>query len=158
MELLHTSSSDFLLTSSVVYLEPSQKNLQCFNIVVTGCFVLMIGDAVSFSNVKPICELNWNVYVGQPWHSGRTQDCRSTGQAINPAPGAWFILKFLSLVQVVSGPVQPYSAEFWPKTLFIHSLKPYVTFVFQVQHLCDGAFLSVSACIHVIKVRYCCSS
>ena len=33
-----------------------------------------------------------------------------------PAPGARFITKFISLAQVVRGPVQPYSAESWPKT------------------------------------------
>ena len=46
----------------------------------------------------------------------------STGRAINPAPGAWFITKFISLAQVVPGPVWPYSAESWPKTPFIYVL------------------------------------
>ena len=42
-------------------------------------------------------------------------DCRSTGQPINPAPGAWFILKFIPLAQVVPRQVHPYSPESWPK-------------------------------------------
>ena len=37
--------------------------------------------------------------------AGSTLDCRSTGQVINPAPGAWFIPKFISLNQVVPIPV-----------------------------------------------------
>ena len=31
-------------------------------------------------------------------HSGVGQDCGSTGQTIDPAPGAWFIPKFISFV------------------------------------------------------------
>ena len=30
---------------------------------------------------------------------GSTLDCRSSGPAINPAPGAWLISKFISLAQ-----------------------------------------------------------
>ena len=44
------------------------------------------------------------------------------GWAIDPAPGGWFLTNFISFVQVVPGPVQPYSAELWPKTPFM-SLK-----------------------------------
>ena len=32
-------------------------------------------------------------------------DCWSTSRAIDPAPGAWLITKFISLVQVIPGPV-----------------------------------------------------
>ena len=46
-------------------------------------------------------------------------DCRSTGQVIDPAPGAWFMPKFISLAQVIPGPVLLYSAESWPVTPFI---------------------------------------
>ena len=35
----------------------------------------------------------------------RALDCWSTGQVIDPAPGAWFITKFISFTQVVPGPV-----------------------------------------------------
>ena len=37
---------------------------------------------------------------GQLWHSGNTLDCSSTGQAIDPAAGAWLISKFISLAKV----------------------------------------------------------
>ena len=40
-----------------------------------------------------------------PWFSGSALDCWPTGRAIDPAPGAWFIPKFTSFAQVVSGPV-----------------------------------------------------
>ena len=40
---------------------------------------------------------------------------RPRGQKIDPAPGVWFITKFISFTQVVSGLVWPYSAESWPK-------------------------------------------
>ena len=46
-------------------------------------------------------------------------DCKSISRAINPAPGACFNPKFISLAQVLPGPVLPYSAEWWPKTPFI---------------------------------------
>ena len=48
--------------------------------------------------------------------SRATMDCRSIGQAINPASGAWFVPKFTSLAQIVPSPVYPYSAELWRKT------------------------------------------
>ena len=38
-------------------------------------------------------------------------DCWSTGRAIDPALGACFTLKFISLAQVVPGSVKPCSAE-----------------------------------------------
>ena len=43
-------------------------------------------------------------------------DCRSTGQAMYPAPGEWFIPKLISLSQVVPSLVLTCSAELWPKT------------------------------------------
>ena len=52
-------------------------------------------------------------------HNGSILNCRSKGQLTDPA---WFILKFISLAQVVPCPVQHYSAELWPKAPFIHSL------------------------------------
>ena len=42
---------------------------------------------------------------GHPWYRGSLLDCWSTGQAIYPAPKAWFMTKFISLAQVVPGPV-----------------------------------------------------
>ena len=39
-----------------------------------------------------------------PWYSGSALYCWPTGQAIDPEPGAWFIAKFISFAQVVSGP------------------------------------------------------
>ena len=50
-------------------------------------------------------------YVGNPWYSG---SCWSTGWVIDPAPGAWFKIKFISLAQNVPSPVQLYSTESWP--------------------------------------------
>ena len=44
-------------------------------------------------------------YREQSWHSGIMLDCRSTGEAIDPTPGAWFIPKFILLAQVIPGPV-----------------------------------------------------
>ena len=38
---------------------------------------------------------------GRPWYSDSALDYWSTGRAIDPAPGAWFITKFISLTQVV---------------------------------------------------------
>ena len=38
---------------------------------------------------------------GQPWHSSSTLDFRSTGWAIDSAPGAWFIPKFITSAQIV---------------------------------------------------------
>ena len=49
-----------------------------------------------------------------------TLDCWSRGREIGPAPGAWCITKFISLVQVVPGPVKPYCVESWPKKTIIH--------------------------------------
>ena len=42
----------------------------------------------------------WYVYVlkERPWSSGSVLGCWSTGRAIDPAPGAWFIAKFISQV------------------------------------------------------------
>ena len=51
-----------------------------------------------------------------PWYSDSALDYWPTGRAINPAPGAKFITKFISFAHVVPRPVQPYSAESWPKT------------------------------------------
>ena len=42
---------------------------------------------------------------GRGGYSGIVLAYWSTGQAINPAPGALFITKFISLAQVVPGPV-----------------------------------------------------
>ena len=53
---------------------------------------------------------------GNPQHSGSALDCRSTGQAIDPAPGAWVIPTFISVSQV---PLPSYSAEWWPNTPFL---------------------------------------
>ena len=50
---------------------------------------------------------------------GSELDYRSIGQASDPAPGAWFITKFILLAQVVPCPVYPYSVESWPKTPFV---------------------------------------
>ena len=36
-----------------------------------------------------------------------------------PAPGAWFITRFISFSQVVPSPVKPYSAVSWPQTPFV---------------------------------------
>ena len=41
---------------------------------------------------------------GYPWYSGSAMGCRSTGRVVNPAPGALFIIKFISLAQIVPGP------------------------------------------------------
>ena len=43
-------------------------------------------------------------------------DCGSSSEAINPAPGAWFIQKFISLAQVIPHSIQPHSSEPCPKT------------------------------------------
>ena len=48
---------------------------------------------------------------------GTVLDYWPTGQAIDPAPVAIFITKFISFAQVVPGPV--YSVESWPKTPII---------------------------------------
>ena len=48
-------------------------------------------------------------------------DCWSTGRGIDPTPWAYFIT-FLSLAKVVPGPLQPNSAESWPKTPIISLL------------------------------------
>ena len=47
------------------------------------------------------------IYIARrhPWYSCSTLDCWPTGRAIDPAPRARFITKFISLAQVVSGPV-----------------------------------------------------
>ena len=37
-------------------------------------------------------------------------DCRSTSPAIDHASGVWFILKFISLAQVIPGQIQPYNS------------------------------------------------
>ena len=42
---------------------------------------------------------------GSPKHSGSTLDCWSSGQVTDSAQGVWFRTKFISLVQVVPGPV-----------------------------------------------------
>ena len=39
---------------------------------------------------------------------------RSTGWAIKPAPGAWFIPQLISLAQFVAASVQPHNEESWP--------------------------------------------
>ena len=39
------------------------------------------------------------------WYSGSAMDFWATGQAIDPAPGACFIPKFISLAQIFPGPV-----------------------------------------------------
>ena len=39
----------------------------------------------------------------RPWYSGSALDFWSTGRAINPAPGALLITKYISLAQVVPG-------------------------------------------------------
>ena len=48
---------------------------------------------------------------GQSQHINSVLDCRSTCGGIDPAPGAGFIPIFISLAQVVSGQIQPHSAE-----------------------------------------------
>ena len=42
---------------------------------------------------------------GHPWYSGSALGCWSTGRAVDLAPVAWFIIQFISLAQVVPGPV-----------------------------------------------------
>ena len=57
-------------------------------------------------------------------HKDAIVDCRSTGQAIDPAAGVCFIHKqsSRSLAQVVTNPVQPYRAEILPISSSINSL------------------------------------
>ena len=38
-------------------------------------------------------------YLGHPWHSGSMLDCWSTGWAINPASGIWFITKCSEIIK-----------------------------------------------------------
>ena len=45
-------------------------------------------------------------------------DCRSTGQVISPAPGAYMIQT--KICRISPHCAQPYNAELWPKTLFIY--------------------------------------
>ena len=72
---------------------------------------------------------------GYPWYSGSARNCRSTGRASDPAPGVWVTTKFITLAQVVHGPVKPYSAEPWHKTPFISFLNS-VTFDYCTQRQC----------------------
>ena len=44
------------------------------------------------------------VWSRHPWYSDSVLDCWPTGRAVDPAPGAWFITKFISFTQVVAGP------------------------------------------------------
>ena len=43
-----------------------------------------------------------------------------TDRVMDPAPGAWFIPKFMPKPKVVFSPVQPHSAPLWPNKPFIH--------------------------------------
>ena len=67
--------------------------------------------------ITSICFIIVVSIFGHPWHRSSTLDCRSSGRAINPASGAWLIPKFISIAQVVYGPVLQYSAELWPRII-----------------------------------------
>ena len=47
-------------------------------------------------------------------------DCRSTGWAIDPASGAWFIPKFISLATVVPSPMYSYNKNSGRQHNFFH--------------------------------------
>ena len=70
---------------------------------VSWCMVILeIFTGKCYRLIPLYLECSW-----QPRHSasGSALDCRSTGWAINLAPGAWFIPIFISLAQII-----PYSA------------------------------------------------
>ena len=52
------------------------------------CPPLSLSLSLSLSPSLSICPV-----VIAPWFSGSTLDCRSTGQAIDPAPGVWLSTK-----------------------------------------------------------------
>ena len=71
-------------------------------------------------------------------------DCRSTGWATDPAPGAWFILKFISLAQVV--PAQ-YSLTGQNHGLQYHSFLNTIA--------CSCWYIEIFTGIHLlIRLRY----
>ena len=53
------------------------------------------------------------------WYSGIVLNCWSTGCAIDPAPGALFMTKFILFAQVAPAQYSLRSAASWPKTPFI---------------------------------------
>ena len=55
-----------------------------------------------YSSNKLNCKLQTHCsYRDQSWHNGTALDCRSTGQAIDFAPLAWFIPKSNSLASLI---------------------------------------------------------
>ena len=59
-------------------------------------------------------------FPGQLYHSSSMLDCRSTGRVINPASGAWFIPKFITLAQVVPWASTALQCRIWPKIVIFH--------------------------------------
>ena len=74
-----------------------------------------------------------SVRRGHPWYSGRALDYWTTGRAINPSPGAWFITKFIPLTQVVPDPSLK-NAESWPEA-FIYLISLSVVIKWSLKHL-----------------------
>ena len=58
-------------------------------------------------------------------YSGSALDSWQTGRAIDPAPGAWFITKFISFTRLSPAGHSLNSAEWWSKTSIIHSFRQY---------------------------------
>ena len=81
--------------------------------------------------------------AGQPWYSGSTLDYWQTGRAIDLAPGALFVTKFISFAQLTPAQYSLYSAESWPKTpiisfqlLLLHALHSIAVNFHPVLDLC----------------------
>ena len=68
------------------------------------------GSSIKYTKLLPECMTTLKTW-GQSWYSGSKLYCRSTGQAIDPAPGASFIPKFISFAQVVPDSVYPYKCR-----------------------------------------------
>ena len=88
-----------------------------------------------------------------PWYSVGALDYWPTGRAIDSAPGACFIMKFISFVQVVQGPVQPYSAVSWPKTPIISMYACNYVLMNLCILICMNVYMY--ACMYVVTTRVC---
>ena len=62
-------------------------------------------------NISILPQGQLHITTERQCYHGSSLDCWSTGRAIDPAPGAWYITKFIPLAKVVPGPVYPYNAE-----------------------------------------------
>ena len=85
------------------YLKLSQNDLYTYMYI--NSVWATVASTIKIPTAQQAYIEDYSHYVGVAAAQGHGPDYSLTGRVIDPAPGAWFIPKFISLAQVVPGPI-----------------------------------------------------